>query len=52
MTQQHLLNFDTITEEFQAILAALIGGAKYGIKIRLPHAFESAVDHFSDQNSK
>jgi hypothetical protein len=27
-----------LVEEFQAILYSLIGGARYGIKVRLPHA--------------
>eukprot|EP00934_Nitzschia_sp_Nitz4_P000068 Nitzschia sp. Nitz4//scaffold39_size137210//119085//119947//NITZ4_003220-RA/size137210-augustus-gene-0.187-mRNA-1//1//CDS//3329550446//68//frame0 len=28
----------TFTEDIQAILAALVGGARYGFKIRVPHA--------------
>lgn len=28
-----------IANELEAVFAALIGGAKYGMKIRLPHAF-------------
>ena len=29
----------SFAEELEAIIAALIGGIKYGIKIRLPHSF-------------
>ena len=29
---------NTIISEFQAIVASLVGGGKYGTKIRLPHA--------------
>ena len=27
-----------LSEEFHSVLAGVIGGAKYGVKIRLPHA--------------
>jgi hypothetical protein len=33
----HVNNFDFLSE-IQAIIDGLIGGGKYGIKIRLPHA--------------
>ena len=33
----------TIAEEIQAILAALVGGARYGFKIRVPHALVMTV---------
>jgi hypothetical protein len=32
------MSFSTISREFQSIINGLIGGAKYGVKIRLPHA--------------
>ncbi len=35
MAQHH----HTLIEEIQAILAAVVGGARYGFKIRVPHAF-------------
>jgi peroxisomal membrane protein 4 len=28
----------TVADEIQAVVAALVGGARYGVKIRLPHA--------------
>lgn len=33
----------TLLEEAQAILAAVVGGARYGIKIRIPHALVMTV---------
>ena len=54
MTQQlqHTLNLNTITEELHAIIAALIGGAKYGMKIRLPHALVMTMLFRQDLTSK
>ena len=33
----------SIAEEVQAILGALVGGARYGFKIRVPHALVMTV---------
>jgi hypothetical protein len=32
------MSFSTISRELHSIVSGLIGGAKYGVKIRLPHA--------------
>jgi peroxisomal membrane protein 4 len=38
MNAPHHLDPQDILSELQAIISSLIGGGKYGIKIRLPHA--------------
>jgi peroxisomal membrane protein 4 len=47
-TSQH----HTITDELLAIVGGLVGGAKYGIKIRLPHAFVMTTLFRSDLSTK
>ena len=42
----------TITDELLAIVGGLVGGAKYGIKIRLPHAFVMTTLFRSDLSTK
>jgi hypothetical protein len=32
-----------VSEEIQSILSGMVGGARYGVKIRLPHAFVMTV---------
>ncbi|KAG7358946.1 Tim17/Tim22/Tim23/Pmp24 family protein [Nitzschia inconspicua] len=41
-----------LTDEMSAILGALVGGAKYGIKIRLPHALIMTLLFRRDLSSK
>lgn len=38
-------------DEIQAILASLIGGARYGVKIRLPHAMIMTCLFRNDMNA-
>jgi hypothetical protein len=42
----------TVTDEAQHIIAALIGGARYGVKIRLPHALVMTLLFRRDLTSK
>jgi peroxisomal membrane protein 4 len=41
-----------IQDELSAIVSALVGGAKYGIKIRLPHAFVMTLLFRKDLNNQ
>ena len=50
MTTQH--QHHTFAEELLAILSGLIGGAKYGVKIRLPHALVMTLLFRNDLSSK
>ncbi len=43
--------FSTISRELHSIISGLIGGAKYGIKIRLPHALLMTFLFRSDLNA-
>ena len=49
-TTQQILS--TISDEVQAIVAALVGGARYGVKIRLPHALVMTMLFRRDLTSK
>jgi peroxisomal membrane protein 4 len=42
----------SLADEIQAIVAALVGGARYGIKIRLPHAVVMTLLFRRDLTSK
>jgi peroxisomal membrane protein 4 len=42
----------TLADEIQAIIAALVGGARYGVKVRLPHALVMTVLFRRDLTSK
>ena len=42
----------TIWEEVQAIVAAVVGGARYGVKIRIPHALIMTALFRRDLSSK
>ena len=42
----------SFADELEAIIAALIGGIKYGIKIRLPHSFIMTMLFRNDLTSK
>jgi hypothetical protein len=45
------ISLSTISRELHSILSGLIGGAKYGIKIRLPHALLMTFLFRSDLNA-
>jgi peroxisomal membrane protein 4 len=49
MKHEHQL---PIKDELSAIISALMGGAKYGIKIRLPHAFVMTFLFRNDLNNQ
>jgi peroxisomal membrane protein 4 len=42
----------SFAEELHAIVAALVGGARYGVKIRLPHALVMTLLFRRDLTSK
>lgn len=41
-----------LSEEIRAIISGLLGGARYGVKIRLPHAFVMTFLFRTDLNTK
>lgn len=43
---------ETLSDEIQAIIAAAISGARYGVKIRLPHALIMTLLFRRDLTSK
>jgi len=45
-------SFSFLAEELSAVVSALIGGAKYGVKIRLPHAVVMTCLFRKDLSSK
>jgi len=51
MTRQ-LTIMATLADELQAVVSALVGGARYGVKIRLPHALVMTVLFRNDLTSK